>query len=110
MCSSRRIKLKRNHGRKELDQIQIIKKENDKIKKEIGSLRKQLARIDLDRYDHIKHIVDEHYLNEVDGQNTQDMLKKMKNEWRCHSCNNGFLEINLYIRVNQTFYYRKCSN
>mgnify|MGYP001562060941 CR=1 FL=1 len=102
--------MRRNHGQKELDKLQIVKRENDKLKKEIGSLRKQLARIDLDRYDHIKNIVDEHYSNEIGDQNTQDMLKKMKNEWKCHSCNNGFLEINLYIRVNETFYYRKCGN
>lgn len=115
---------KSRRGQKELSKEQELKYENkefrrrerdkdneiNKLKREIGSLRKQLARIDLDRYSHVRDIVEEHYANEEVEQNTQDMLSSMKNKWQCHECGIGHLEIHLYTRLDGTFYYRKCNN
>lgn len=102
--------MKRNHGRKELDQLQTFKRENDKLKRQISSLRKQLARIDLDRYVHVKTIVEEHMASEEVDQSTQSMLKSMENTWRCNQCNDGHLQIQLYTKSSETWYYRACSN
>lgn len=115
---------KSRRGHKELSKEQELKYENrefrrrerdkdneiNKLKREIGSLRKQLARIDLDRYSHVRDIVQEHYANEEVEQNTQDMLSSLKNQWQCHECGTGHLEIYLYTRQDGTFYYRLCNN
>lgn len=100
---------RRNHGHKELNQLQICRKENEKLKKEISSLRKQLARIDLDRYAHVKNIVEEHYANEKEEKSAQDLVKSLKDEWQCRECGEGHLEITLYTRRDGTFYHRACN-
>lgn len=101
---------KSRRGDKERSREQELKYENQKLRREISSLRKQLARIDLDRYVHVKTIVEEHYAQEEVEQNTQDMLASLKNKWQCNECGHGYLEINLYTRLDGTFYYRKCNN
>jgi len=115
---------KSRRGHKELSKEQELKYENkefrrrerDKdnqilqLKREVSSLRKQLARIDLDRYSHVRDIVEEHYANEEKEVSTQDMLKSMKDQWRCHECGSGHLEIYVYTRQDGTFYYRLCNN
>lgn len=101
---------KTRRGHKERSREQELKYENQKLRREVSSLRKQLARIDLDRYSHVRDIVEEHYAHEEQEVSTQDMLKSMKEKWRCHDCGIGYLEICLYTRLDGTFYYRICSN
>lgn len=101
---------KSRRGDKERSREQELKYENQKLRREVSSLRKQLARIDLDRYAHVRDIVQEHYAEEEVEQNTQDMLASLKNKWQCHECGIGHLEINLYTRADDTFYYRHCNN
>ena len=81
--------------------------ENKKLKKEIAQLRKLLARVDLDRYSQVKDIIQEHYQEEKE-QEGQDILDRLKQEWKCYKCSNGYLEITLYTRRDGTYYYRKC--
>lgn len=102
--------MKRNHGYKELDQLQTLKRENEKLKRQISSLRKQLARIDLDRYVHVKSIVEDHLAGQEVEQSTQSMLESMKNTWKCHSCSDGHMEIETYSKAGNLWYYRSCSN
>ena len=102
--------MRRNHGHKELDQIQTLRKENDKLKRQISSLRKQLARIDLDRYGQVKTIVEEHLAQEEQQESTENMLKKLKEAWKCHNCKDGYLEIFTYNKINETWYRRECTN
>ena len=57
----------------------------------------------------MKDILDEHYAQEV-TVSTQDMLEKMKKEWKCKECAEGYLEIFLYGRLDETWYFRRCHN
>lgn len=100
---------KTRRGEKEKSKERRLVHENQKLKREISSLRKQLARIDLDRHDYVKNIVEEHYAKEDAEDNTHKMLESMKNYWKCHECKSGYLEINLYTRMDGVFYYRQCS-
>ncbi len=100
---------KSRRGDKERSREQELKYENHKLRRQVSSLRKQLARIDLDRYSHVKDMVEEH-LSHEEAQSAQEMLESMKNTWRCHECSNGFLEIILYTKMNETWYFRKCSH
>jgi hypothetical protein len=96
---------------KEFSKIQTLQFENKKLKKEVSSLRKQLARIDLDRYSTVKDMIEEYRdSEEISSPTTSDMLESMKAEWACNvpGCP-GHLEIILYSKMGSTNYFRKCS-
>ena len=88
---------------------QRLKNENDKLKRQISSLRKQIARLDLDRYDTIKDLINEHY-KEDRAEQGKEILENLKKSWTCRECETGYLEIFVYNRGGETWYYRICSN
>ena len=102
-------KMKRNHGNKELSQIQSVRRENEKLKRQISSLRKQIARLDLDRYDNIKELIESHY-KEDRAEQGKEILESLKKSWSCRECDTGYMEIFVYNRGGETHYYRICSN
>ncbi len=93
---------------KEYTRLQEVLHTNKRLRKEISSLRKQLARIDLDRHGYVKNIIEEHYAREDQEESAEQMLKKMKEVWRCHDCGDGYLEINLYMKAGELWYFRRC--
>ncbi len=101
---------KARRGDKERSNEQRLKYENQKLRREVSSLRKQLARLDLDRHAYVHDIVQEHLAHEDADQSAQGMLNSMKNAWKCHSCNAGHLEIQTYTKMGELWYYRSCSN
>jgi len=100
---------KTHRGHKEHSREQRLIHENQRLKKQIGALRKQLARIDLDRHSNIKDILEQHYQLD-EKEKTKETLDKVKKQWECWECKQGHLEICLYNRFDGTWYYRKCSN
>lgn len=89
---------------------QQLSHENQRLKKTISTLRKQLARLDLDRYTQVREIIEEHYAADQ-VEEGKLILEKMKQEWACKApgCN-GYLEIFTYSKVGSVHYYRICSN
>ena len=96
-------------GDKEHTRLQQMQHENSRLKREISKLRKQLARLDLDRHSYVKDIVDEHFANEEQEETTGKMLERLKDEWKCRECSDGFLEIVLYSKMGEPWYFRKCN-
>lgn len=94
---------------REYSKEQRLVKENKQLKQQVAQLRKQLARIDLDRYSSVKEMIEEHY-QEDKAQEGQDILEKLKKEWECHECHEGQLEIILYNKLDSTWYFRKCNS
>lgn len=94
---------------REYSKTQKLAHENKKLQKEVASLKRQLAKLDLDRYSYVKETLDDHYALEDQDTHTEDMLQSLKNQWSCFKCSEGFLEINLYTRQETTYYYRKCN-
>lgn len=94
---------------REFTREQKLVHENKKLKRIISSLRKELCRIDVDRYSQVKEMIEETYQDErfQEGQNILELLKK---EWACKepACT-GYLEIITYNKIDTTWYYRKCS-
>jgi len=88
---------------------QQLSYENQRLKKTVASLRKQLARLDLDRYTQVREMIEEHY-QEDQVQEGQDILDKIKQEWACkiEGCG-GILEIFTYNKIDHTWYYRVCN-
>lgn len=101
---------KTRRGDKERSREQELKYENSKLRREVSSLRKQLARLDLDRHSYVRDIVEEHLAGQEIDQSTEAMLRSMKNTWKCHQCNQGHLEIKTYSKLGEIWYYRTCSN
>jgi hypothetical protein len=99
---------KTRRGHKEYSREQQLIHENKRLKRELGALRKQLARIDLDRYDGIKELIEKSYQLEEELEGRQ-ILEKLKERWRCRECARGFLEIIIYNRPDSTCYYRQCN-
>lgn len=94
---------------REITREQRLIHENQRLKRQLSHLRKQLARVDLDRYQNLKETIEQHY-QEDRAQEGQDILEKLKQEWKCREPNcEGFLEIFLYTKVDSTYYYRKCN-
>ena len=93
------------HGR---TREQKLINENDKLKRQVSSLRKQLARVDLDRYQTIKDMVQEHY-TEDRAQEGKEILESVKKTWLCRDCQEGYLQIFIYNHSGKTWYYRTCS-
>jgi len=85
---------------KELDLLKKLKYENQKLKKEVSSLRKQMSRIDEARFEGYYEM-----LATYAGPTNNEMLIK---KWLCYGCNSGVLKIK---KLNTHFgieYYRKC--
>jgi len=96
-------------GRKELSRIQEFRFEIQRLKRENDLLRKRLARIDLDEYGQLNKTIKKHQKPEK-KQQPNDILDKLRKEWACNEggCG-GFLEIFLYNKQNDTWYFRKCN-
>ena len=100
---------KLRRGAKEISREQKFAHENKMLKRELSQLRKQLARIDLDRYDSVKEMLEEHN-PESQAHFGAEFLENLKKTWLCNDCRQGYLEIIIYNKVNATFYYRQCTH
>lgn len=94
---------------KEYAMLDRLKHENAKLKRQVTSLRKQLQRVDLDRYENLKDIIHKHY-NEDLGEKIAEEREKLKKKWECHSCGEGFLKLYTIARRDKMVYYRKCTH
>jgi hypothetical protein len=96
-------KAKRNHS--EISRERKLSKENKELRRENSRLRKLLSRFD--SYDHIKGVLEKDQEERV--EETQKILEDLKKLWKCHDCSEGVLEITLYQKLTQTWYYRSCN-
>jgi hypothetical protein len=101
---------KNTRGEKEYTRLQEVIHENKKLKREVAHLRRQLARLDLDRLSYVHEVVQEHYADEEIEKNSTKMLANLKKTWLCKECGIGFLEIVLYNKIGEVWYFRQCSN
>jgi hypothetical protein len=102
--------LSRNtRGQQEISSEQRLKHENSKLKRQIGALRKQLSRIDVDRYEELRRIIDQQEAEDRSdcAETARDDIAKM---WSCWSCTGGTLRIHTLERRDGMFYNRCCDN
>jgi hypothetical protein len=99
---------KNRRGEKEYSREQKLIHENKRLKRQVDSLRKQLARLDLDRYSQVRDVLEAHYA-EDNEQNSADLLDRLKHEWACRECGKGNLEIILYTKASEPWYFRRCN-
>lgn len=94
---------------KELKEVQWLRRENQKLRKNIASLRKQLSRIDVDRYQHVCEILEE-YDNEPETFDPKEKLETLKKRWECHDCKEGILKLIMVSKLGEPYYFRKCTS
>lgn len=103
---------KNHRGVKEFTREQKLSKENRQLKRELAHLRKQLSRLDLEGLEAAKQEVfdqeEKERLSQTVGEPGSN-LEDLKKTWACKKCSEGWLEINLYPKAGETWYYRKCS-
>jgi len=100
---------RRKHNHKEQDELQKTRRENDRLKKQVSSLRKQLARIDIGRYENLQDLIEK-----FDKQEVEDTLKRNAEEqekrWKCFKCADGVLHLKVFERHDGIVYLRKCDS
>lgn len=100
---------KSRRGAKELGREQKLIHENKRLKRELAQLRKQMARIDLDRFETLREMIEENQTEEH-SEFGADFLENLKKTWLCNDCRQGHLEIILYNKREDTWYYRACTH
>ena len=98
---------------KEYTKEQRLSKENRQLKKELSHLRKQIARLDGDRFETLRQMCADNEEKERFNENmgpAKSTVETLKKDWACRQCSTGFLEISLYSKLGQTFYFRKCNS
>lgn len=104
---------KNTRGSKEFTKEQRLVKENRELKRELSHLRKQISRLDGDRYETIRQLAadnDESMRFQNIAEESSPNMEALKAEWKCRECSEGVLEIALYPKTGQTWYYRKCTD
>ena len=93
---------------KEFSQLDRLKHENRKLKRQISALRKQLERIDVSRWDNLQELVQK----QAEEDKIVEKSKKnnrLKQKWACFQCDDGVLRLIILNRRDGVFYYRSCS-
>lgn len=100
-------------GDKEYTKEQRLVKENRQLKQELAHLRKQISRLDVNRFETVREMCADYEEKQRFEENVGPIgqnLESLKKEWSCRDCKVGWLEIILYSKLGQTFYYRKCNS
>lgn len=100
---------KSRRGSKEFSREQKLIHENKRLKREVSSLRKQLARLDLDRFNTVREMIEDAHA-EVQASVGKEVIETLKKAWACKECNEGYLEIILFNKLSDTWYYRACNS
>lgn len=90
-------------------QVRELTKENTRLRRQAAGSRKELARMDLDRHSYVRDIIKEHLADEHEVMDSSALLARMKSKWLCKECHEGHLEIILYSKMGDLWYYRQCS-
>lgn len=101
--------VRKGRGDKEFTELQRLKHENQKLRRENGRLQKVLGRIDVDRFNNLKELVNLH-AKEAKAEEDEKSLERLKKKWTCYECGKGYLRLVIFPKWDGDYYYRKCSN
>lgn len=99
----------KNKPKRDEDLIHKLTRDNEKLKKTIQSLRKNLSRLDVDRYQQFKELLDSQDAAESDSDKLYE-LDRLKKKWMCKVCGKDYLKLILIHRPDSTYYLRKCQS
>jgi hypothetical protein len=89
-------------------EVQTLRYENQKLKKENARLRRQLQRVDLNRFQNLSELVNKKFKEDkIEAKSKK--LEALKQKWECFSCGRGILRLMIYDHpVKGAMYFRKC--
>jgi len=90
---------------REHDQLDRLKYENKKLKKQLSALRKILARVDLSKFDQLQDLVEQ---QREEQKNAEQKKKKELAKRKCFECDDGYMELEFLHRRDGLHYYRLC--
>lgn len=90
----------------EFKEVQRLRHENDKLKRQIAKLRKELSRVDIDQYSHLKEIIESQ--EDTEEFDKKSELDRLKEKWACHKCSRDILRVIIIPRADGIFYIRRC--
>ena len=88
-----------------------LKEENKKLRRTVQSLRKQLSRIDVDRYQHLQELVEAQIKEDKQFHaepKRESKREESKEKWRCFECEEDYLRILVFNRADGVHYFRRC--
>lgn len=100
---------RRRYNDSELDQLQKYKIENRKLKQQISQLRKQISRIDVDRFQNLKDLLDAQDRREAEDAAKSRGMESDK-RWECWTCRTGILRVHVIEKPTGSIYNRVCDN
>ncbi len=92
---------RKGYSNKEQDQLQKLKLENKRLKKQISSLRKLVSRNDYQHYEDVK---------EMSETESVDKREELLNKWQCWDCKKGMLRYIPFSKMGIEHFIRKCDN
>lgn len=96
---------RRKYSDSENDRLQRLSNENKKLKQQIAQLRKQISRIDVDRFQNLKDLLDSQ-----DREEQQEAAREHEAKlWECWDCKKDLLKLVVMERRDGVFYFRRCS-
>lgn len=99
---------RRKYSDGDYELLDKLKHENKKLKKQISALRKQIAKLDIDRYENLKELVDKHNEQDLEEQKIKEE-EFLNKKWQCHECHEGVLKLKILERRDGIWYYRSCN-
>lgn len=100
---------RKDRGGGDYSKEQRLRHEIKKLKRQNQALRKQLARVDLDRYTNIKDLIEKYDRMETD-EARRDTEAKLNKKWECWECRQGVLMMVPLFRRDGQYYFRRCRN
>lgn len=89
----------------EFSKVQKLTQENKKLKQSIGSLRKQIDRLEAGWCLGCLQKHEEEHPDEMPPKIENQGKKK---DWKCFQCNEGKLTIFKYNKASEIWYFRQC--
>tara|TARA_B100000902_G_C26972027_1_gene745891 strand:+ start:132 stop:506 length:375 start_codon:yes stop_codon:yes gene_type:complete len=94
---------------KELKEIQRLKHDNVALKRQLNRLRKQIARVNLDRFENVRDALEADH-REDEQETKLAKQRRLIERWQCFHCGEDYLRLLVINRPDGEFYFRKCPN
>lgn len=91
----------------EVNENKKLKLQNQALRRQIQTLRKELNKIDIDRYQYLKDLIESQAKKEEKVE-TDIVLDKLKQKWECHTCGKDFLRLVIIPKADKLYYIRRC--
>jgi predicted RNase H-like nuclease (RuvC/YqgF family) len=91
---------------KEFSDMQRLKAENKALKRQLSKVRKQIARMEIERVERENLLEEEE--RRVREVSKEKLTKELEEKWKCKSCEVDVMRLKIYSRLDGIFYFRKC--